>query len=523
MIGFPKKVVLFAQTQQVNNSSPYTKIEDIHNMSSSFIDDIRGSGDQSVINNNNNPVVKFPSLSSQSSHLPTATDEETISTKTSTNNDCDNQVSSSYDGSSCSKPSALPPVENKLDEDEMDIEIDFDSNRNSAADQIKDALEKLVIAIKNKKKNEQAIESGKQPILTNTKVSGGELQAPIKPPPKQQQQNKKPVQVIINWMDSNQDDEKIQLLCLQALPTILEDPVSRLLAQADGLTSIVFFNMSAFPENPILQLHAFHTLVVLLRPAAAYEGKTASVKRRHNNHDASSIIQHGKVLGAKRRATLPDFEDNGVRVMLASLRRYSNDMYIQAIGCWALVNAALYPSLKTSLSRLGAVYTVTNAMMLHPNVEAVQYRGLFALINLVIPDDKKRDGDGSSISSHIYQIARLTIVAMKTFHSNKSILNRGCLILRNLSLTPAFVKILAKTPGSIDILLHCRQVCPKDALVQRSARTIMVLMQRVNERQKDGNTDFESSFQLTQPHAAPSTQIASSSSTTIGDTSNQGE
>ena len=479
-------------------------------MSSSFIDDIRGSGD-SVINNNNNPVVEFPSLSSQSSQLPTATDEETISTKTSTNNDCDHQVSSSCDGSSCSKPSALPPVENKLDEDELDIEIEFDNSCNPG-DQIKDVLEKLVVAAKNKK------------IATNTEPGCSKLQAPIKPPSNQQQQKKKPVQVIINWMDSYQDDEKIQLICLQALPTVLEDPVSRLLAQADGLTSIVFFNMSAFPDNPILQLHAFHTLVVLLRPAAAYEGKTASVKRRHNNHDSSSIIQHGKLLScAKRKATLPDFEDNGVRVMLASLRRYSNDMYIQAIGCWALVNAALYPSLKTSLSRLGAVYTVTNAMILHPNVEAVQYRGLFALINLVIPDDKKRDGDGSSISSHIYQIARLTIVAMKTFHSNKSVLNRGCLVMRNLSLTPAFVKILAKTPGSIDILLHCRQVCPKDALVQRSARTIMVLMQRVNERQKDGNTNFESSFQLTQPHAAPSTQAASSSSTTIGDTSNQGE
>jgi len=506
-------------------------------MSSSFIDDIQGSGDHyksggSVINNNNNPVVEFPSLSSQSSHLPTATDEETISTKTSTNNDCDHQVSSSCDGSSCSKPSAhrendntTPIVEKSspsetLDEDEMDIEIDFDNNCNPADQIIKEALEKLVVAAKNKK-NKPAIESGKQSILTNTKLGGGETLEGVTAKPSPKQQQKKPVQVIINWMESYQDDEKIQLICLQALPTILEDPVSRLLAQTDGLTSIVFFDMSAFPDNPILQLHAFHTLVVLLRPAAAYEGKTASVKRRHNNHNASSIIQHGKVLGAKRKATLPDFEDNGVRVMLASLRRYSNDMYIQAIGCWALVNAALYPSLKTSLSRLGAVYTVTNAMMLHPNVEAVQYRGLFALINLVIPDDKKRDGDGSSISSHIYQIARLTIVAMKTFHSNKSILNRGCCVLRNLSLTPAFVKILAKTPGSVDILLHCRQVCPKDALVQRSARTIMVLMQRVNERQKDGNTDFESSFQLTQPHAAPSTQVASSSSTAIGDTAGE--
>ena len=52
-----------------------------------------------------------------------------------------------------------------------------------------------------------------------------------------------------------------------------------------------------------------------------------------------------------------------------------------------MVNAALYPSLKSGLTRLGGVYAVTNAMMLHPNAEAVQFRGLFALINLVIPGE----------------------------------------------------------------------------------------------------------------------------------------
>jgi len=84
---------------------------------------------------------------------------------------------------------------------------------------------------------------------------------------------------------------------------------------------------------------------------------------------------------------LTNWEENGVRVMLDSLRRFSNDRYLQAMGCWAMVNAALYPSLKSSLTRLGGVYTVTNAMMLHPNAEAVQFRGLFALINLVIPGE----------------------------------------------------------------------------------------------------------------------------------------
>ena len=93
------------------------------------------------------------------------------------------------------------------------------------------------------------------------------------------------------------------------------------------------------------------------------------------------------------------------------------------------------------------------------------------------------DADATSIQSHVYQIARLTILAMKNFQSNKSVLNRGCLVLRNLSLTPSHVAILARTPGCVDILLHCRQVCPRDALVQRSARTIMILIQRVTDRQ----------------------------------------
>ena len=59
--------------------------------------------------------------------------------------------------------------------------------------------------------------------------------------------------------------------------------------------------------------------------------------------------------------------------------------FLNFFRCWAMVNAALYPSLKSSLTKLGGVYAVTNAMMLHPNAEAVQFRGLFALINLVIP------------------------------------------------------------------------------------------------------------------------------------------
>ena len=98
---------------------------------------------------------------------------------------------------------------------------------------------------------------------------------------------------------------------------------------------------------------------------------------------------------------------------------------------------------------------------------------------------------------------------MKNFHANKSILNRGCLVLRNLSLTPSFVKILGRTPGCVDMLLHCRQICPRDVLVQRSARTIMVMIQRATEKEHNNNNNAAAahdrhSFTLTQPFSVPS-------------------
>ena len=239
-------------------------------------------------------------------------------------------------------------------------------------------------------------------------------------------------------------------MCLQSLPTILEDPTLRRTAQSDGLASIVLYDMAAFPTNSLLILTAFHTLVILLRPLGTNEGmvhkanNTASAgmtsqscmgskgirsiskkssaaaaggggggtttvattainsvnfkgtskqqhpkqQQRSNNSttsSSSSVISNTQLYDPSVKDQLTNWEENGVRVMLDSLRRFSNDRYVQAMGCWAMVNAALYPSLKSSLSRLGGVYAVTNAMMLHPNAEAVQFRGLFALINLVIP------------------------------------------------------------------------------------------------------------------------------------------
>jgi hypothetical protein len=207
-----------------------------------------------------------------------------------------------------------------------------------------------------------------------------------------------PIETIMGWMDTFQDSEPIQLICLQALPSLLEHNTLRYHAQTGGLASIVFYNMAAFPENFLLQLTALHTLVVLLRPLGAMEGtlvkggstaknvKTAKGPRRRSFAGEGKIMADLEENGEKSNSLLM-WEENGVRVMLDTLRSYSHDRYLQAMGCWAMVNAALYPSLKKSLLKLGGVYVVTNAMMLHPNAEAVQFRGLFALINFVIPGE----------------------------------------------------------------------------------------------------------------------------------------
>lgn len=242
------------------------------------------------------------------------------------------------------------------------------------------------------------------------------------------------IQTIISWMDTFQDSEPVQLACLQSLPSLLEHNTLRYHAQMEGLATIVLYDMAAFQENFLLQLTAFHTLVVLLRPLGAMEGtlvrtrgingksvvngvdksKAPKGMRTTVNEDGECLSNRNVIHVSKYQAndttpqhesvgnsssTLPDsplmsaptslplWEENGVRVMLDVLRLYSHDRYLQAMGCWAMVNAALYPTLKKSLLKLGGVYVVTNAMMLHPSAEAVQFRGLFALINLVIPGE----------------------------------------------------------------------------------------------------------------------------------------
>lgn len=175
---------------------------------------------------------------------------------------------------------------------------------------------------------------------------------------------------IVNWMVAFADVEGIQIMCLKTLPFLLEDEGQRTTAQRAGLTDIILRGMVLFPNSVELHIAAFHTIVLLARPLGGREGMLFHCSMVNSNGIFNEGLQSGK---------------NGIAVMLDSMKRFESDVVLQAMSCWSLVNIALAPSQKAVLVKLGGISVVANAMMQHQFNAEVQFRALFALINLVIP------------------------------------------------------------------------------------------------------------------------------------------
>jgi hypothetical protein len=126
-----------------------------------------------------------------------------------------------------------------------------------------------------------------------------------------------------------------------------------------------------FPNSVKLHTAAFHTIVLLARPFGGREGMLFH----------SSMVNATAIFGSDSSNS----GKNGIAVMLDSMRRFGDNGGLQAMSCWSLVNIALAPAQKTVLVKLGGIQVIANAMMLHPNSAEVQFRALFAFINLVIP------------------------------------------------------------------------------------------------------------------------------------------
>lgn len=244
---------------------------------------------------------------------------------------------------------------------------------------------------------------------------------------------------IVNWMVAFADVEGIQTMSLKVLPFILEDEQQRITAQRAGLTDIVLRGMVMFPNSAPLHTAAFHTLVLLARPLGGHEGMLFH----------SSMVSSSGIFDTDGSAT---DGRSGIAVMLDSMRRFEDNEVLQAMSCWSLVNIALAPAQKAVLVKLGGIDVAANAMTAHAFSAEVQFRALFALINLVIPSvniDQDPDNEGGvesaievedstekeMLDEIVDHVVNLVVLAMKNFCASEAIVNRACLVLHNLSLT----------------------------------------------------------------------------------------
>jgi hypothetical protein len=290
---------------------------------------------------------------------------------------------------------------------------------------------------------------------------------------------------VVNWMVAFVDVPGIQLMCLRSLPDLLVDEQMRISAQGAGLTDIVLRAMVLYPDMVELHTAAFHSLVLLARPLGGKEGMlfhSAMV-------NASGIFNVGSATGK-----------SGIAIMLDSMRRFVDNPELQAMACWSMVNIALIHSQKVVLVRLGGIFVAVNAMIHHPFNADVQFRALFALINLVIPAERIRENpdddeeirsqiadmneknENDMLNDGIEQVANLVVVAMRNFCSSEAILNRACLVLHNLSLNENNHAVLLLTPNCYQMIEWCIGNYKGDNVLQQSARGTLQRLQTTLSR-----------------------------------------
>jgi len=274
---------------------------------------------------------------------------------------------------------------------------------------------------------------------------------------------------VANWMVAFADVRGIQIICMKVLPYLLENEEQRTTAQRIGFTDIVLRAMVYFPDSVELHTAAFHTLVLLARPLGGREGMLF-----HSTMlNSSSIFSVGSSCGK-----------NGIAVMLDSMQRFCSNEFLQAMSCWSMVNIALVPPQKSMLVKLGGISAAANAMLQHPLSAEVQFRSLFALINLVVPcrtstisgsssdssfNLDSLDGESDLLDDSIEQVSNLVVIAMKNFCSSESILNRACLVLHNLSLNEKYHSTLIWIPNLYQMLEWAIGNFPNDPVLQQSA------------------------------------------------------
>ena len=316
---------------------------------------------------------------------------------------------------------------------------------------------------------------------------------------------------IVNWMVAHPNVRGIQTMCIKSLPSLLEDEQQRIIGRRVGLVEVILCAMMRFSESIELHIAAFHAIVLLARPLGGREGMLFdnSMAETTNSIGLTSLIElSDSVSLAARCGGLPrilsktssgttasdDSSTNvtnenrktGISILVDSMKRFSSSEKLQSTACWALVNVALVPLQKNMLMKIGGIEGILSTMENHSTSFDVQFRALFALINLSVPcrqtDFVLDPGIDAAEATHIEtvvlkklgaRIAKLSVSAMNNFSSNEAILNRGCLVVHNLSQSPEFIPALLTTPKCYEILEFCLTNHSADRVLRRSVRSTL--------------------------------------------------
>jgi hypothetical protein len=301
---------------------------------------------------------------------------------------------------------------------------------------------------------------------------------------------------IVNWMVAYFDVEGIQIMCLRVLPFLLENEQQRITAQRAGLTDIVLRNMVLFPESVMLHTVAFHTIVLLARPLGGQEGMLFH----------TSMVNSSGIFGSSSESIVEG--RSGIAVLIDSMRRFGSDEALQSMACWSLVNIALAPAQKEVLVKLGGIEVIAQAMVEHQYSAEVQFRALFALINLVIPSVASNNSTETNhqdfgidateremLDEMVDQIVALVVLSMKNYCANEAILNRACLVLHNLSLSPCYHTAMLWTPNCYQMLEWCLSNYRTDQVLQQSAAGTLHRLQITLSRDEPLRLRFAASLQ----------------------------
>jgi hypothetical protein len=376
--------------------------------------------------------------------------------------------------------SATPPVSPPLDYQQLprptaSIEFSNDSPRPSlSSQQLCNALERSNASIITPFMTSLQQQAHIQPNKTSIKAKvvkklGNHLDLPWSCA----------VYAIINWMVAFRDVLGIQIACLKALPLLLEDERQRSTAQVSRLSGIVIQSMIEFKYSIQLHTVAFHALVLLARPIG---GKEGMLFQRAMDGSPPTLIPND----SEPRNNHVTSINNGTYVILDSMRRFDHNKELQAMGCWSMVNIALVASQKTTLVRLGGIGVLLHAMKMHPDCAEVQFRALFALINLVVPCEQQQTSTESTerhiLDDAVSEVTLLVVAAMEKFCVIKDVLNRACLVLHNLSLIREYHSALLWTPHCYQMLLWAVKNPQNDPIIDSSARGTL---QRLNHTLAD--------------------------------------